>query len=1289
MNDELLLLTDENSILISVEFIDKSEETKIGDSSKRTYEIDLIVSKDITCAQLLEAIGAGLAKRIIDIEGVSGIQAAADLHILYQDVRDPNFSEVTDLSAYADNDEAFSTNNDSQAQANGETDVGEKDEKYSKTNNSTADETLKSKKYRNEKTNTKAETDEIVAPKSIRVWIQKILSVFGFLNLRPKSSQQDKNIDTCNTLAEPELVVHSEEAKIYARCLKIFETCIRAYNNEDPGYSTWDDIKKNNCRGVKDKPVIMVGSINYSALPEGVLEYNSSTHYLKLYKGFYNGKTLREVGMISTSYIRFSANGSGESAPLFDKTKIKKVFRKTAPEYTIYDAPLWVLDDEKVHIIPPSDPPTKSQTSIIASLLSPIIMGVVMLFSRTLTTGFDKSMLLMSASMIIASPIIAITNWLIQKYQYDKKVQEWKYNYENYINKLTAKIRNRQRRDTDKLCNMYPSKEVLVNSISKLSGNIYSRRKDHPDYMCARIGLSGPESELTPSVFKIEGEKKEVVFTSARYHYLKKQNAKNNDIAIDIDGLNQNNPYLIDLPNDIANQYAYLYGAPVLLNFKTCGTLGLISDYDSAQNFLTNVLLDLCYYHSPDELQIIVLNRHSDDWISKQSRVEFFKYLPHFRELLGDISSFAFDKAGANLIFNKLLEILSNRKKANSASDTDYPHILLIVFEEYDLKRHLISEYLPSNEEDAEKNSLGISYIFCKNDYEELPKFCGKVIRKTINEKNDKKAEWFLFPHTYFISYDDDSSGNSDDWQKKPPSAQRYCFLPDTEISEKGNKLQAFRFLSALTYERIVHGVGVPTKLELFSLMNTMDNSSGEGDIAERIHSMIQKAWGIDSNQSSSILAERNDTTKSLRVPIGLKEDNNITYLDLHESADGPHMLVAGTTGSGKTETILTYLIMLCYQYTPEEVNLLLMDMKGAGFIKSLGDLPHIVGTVSDISGDETGTGMAYMLKRFLDSMNSEVKERKKLLSAVGAKSVDDYTKIRTKLKKRLKDNPKSKELEVQLEAMPPLPHLFLVVDEFTELMRFNNENESVDFRGAITSLARIGRSLGFHIILISQNIESAITPDIEVNTRARLCLKVATREASRSMIGTDVAASPLMPGNGRAYLLIGTGSRFDYFQTAYSGAYVQHDNADPYVVTNACLSGRYYPFYNDSIRADLEKLIQNETQDSPSESTEDEKHKNLNIDALKINNSSETATTINNRKTAENNGDEEKTDKYTQLDFIAKNIKECNDEAIKNGQLKERRVVFKQPLPKSCYYEYNWDDRTGSCKVIEGSSSR
>lgn len=148
------------------------------------------------------------------------------------------------------------------------------------------------------------------------------------------------------------------------------------------------------------------------------------------------------------------------------------------------------------------------------------------------------------------------------------------------------------------------------------------------------------------------------------------------------------------------------------------------------------------------------------------------------------------------------------------------------------------------------------------------------------------------------------------------------------------------------------------------------------------------------------------------------------------------------------------------------------------------------------------------------------------------------------------------------MEELSTLSHLVLVVDEFTELKRFSSESSDIDFITEITTIARVGRTLGFHIILVSQNIEGAITDDIRVNSKARICLKVATKQASKEMIDSPAAAAPTMPLNGRAYLLVGTGSRFEYFQSAYTGANRNMDIKLPVSVTEVPDSGEFNPSF-------------------------------------------------------------------------------------------------------------------------------
>jgi len=447
------------------------------------------------------------------------------------------------------------------------------------------------------------------------------------------------------------------------------------------------------------------------------------------------------------------------------------------------------------------------------------------------------------------------------------------------------------------------------------------------------------------------------------------------------------------------------------------------------------------------------------------------------------------------------------------------------------LKEHAFASYLPSAPKEgvAYQNKLGLTFVFAKRYKEHLPEYCSDIITLT----NQPNGECSITPYNN--------------------KEQKKIFRCDTisKAKDDGAEKRSFRMLSGIYYTRISQNRQVPSSVSLFQQFGI--TCDGEVSIGKRISDSLTSNWGYDEENRRIF-----DVTKTLAVPIGMT-DNDMAVLDLHERADGPHMLVAGTTGSGKSETIISYLIGLCMRFRPDEVNMMLVDMKGGGFTKRLGTLPHVVGKVTDIDGDENNTGAEYMLKRFLVAIKSEVKRRKLVINHFqNVDSIDGYIKKCRELKaaadaskedlKYIKDN--------------PLTHLILVVDEFTELKRFSNENSEIDYMGELTTIARIGRSLGIHIILISQNIEGAITDDIRVNSKSRLCLKVATRQASKEMIGNELAAAPSMPGNGRAYLLVGTGSKFEYFQSAYSGVLASENNSSDLTVTNVEKEGEYTQFY-------------------------------------------------------------------------------------------------------------------------------
>ena len=241
-----------------------------------------------------------------------------------------------------------------------------------------------------------------------------------------------------------------------------------------------------------------------------------------------------------------------------------------------------------------------------------------------------------------------------------------------------------------------------------------------------------------------------------------------------------------------------------------------------------------------------------------------------------------------------------------------------------------------------------------------------------------------------------------------------------------------------------------------------------------------------------------------MAVPMGVDAKNDIVYLDLHEKAHGPHGLVAGTTGSGKSEFLQTYILSLATLFHPYEVSFVIIDFKGGGMVNQFKDLPHLAGSITDIDGRE--------IDRSLMSIHAELNKRKELFAQAGVNQIDAYIK-----------KYRAKEVRV------PLPHLILIVDEFAEL-----KADQPEFMKELISTARIGRSLGIHLILATQKPSGVVDAQIWSNSRFRVCLKVATPEDSKEMLKTPLAAEIREPG--RAYLQVGNDEIFELFQSAYSG---------------------------------------------------------------------------------------------------------------------------------------------------------
>lgn len=256
---------------------------------------------------------------------------------------------------------------------------------------------------------------------------------------------------------------------------------------------------------------------------------------------------------------------------------------------------------------------------------------------------------------------------------------------------------------------------------------------------------------------------------------------------------------------------------------------------------------------------------------------------------------------------------------------------------------------------------------------------------------------------------------------------------------------------------------------------------------------------------------EQHNSYQTLKVPIGIQRNGQLLCLDLHEKSHGPHGIIAGMTGSGKSECMLTLLLALAIQYHPDDVSFVVIDYKGGGLTKLLEHLPHTAGVMTNLD--------QHLLQRTFIALDCEIKRRQELFQEaadafqIANISICDYQRLYYDGKVNI-----------------PLSHLIIVCDEFAEL-----KVQQPFYMDQMISIARIGRSLGIHLILATQKPSGIVNDQIWSNTNFHLCLKVAQKADSMDMLKQPDAAK--LSQIGRFFLQIGNETTLQEGLSAWSQA--------------------------------------------------------------------------------------------------------------------------------------------------------
>lgn len=506
---------------------------------------------------------------------------------------------------------------------------------------------------------------------------------------------------------------------------------------------------------------------------------------------------------------------------------------------------------------------------------------------------------------------------------------------------------------------------------------------------------------------------------------------------------------LNDHIEELKEKFDILRQVSVAVSLYDHRLLGVVSGDEEKRDQLMRILaLQIAALHPYTDVRMCYVFPGRD-----LEKMEYTRWLPHTYTPDGKLRMIVCDSKAMGDVMYYLSDVIKERLEAGENrknKEEVLPHYVVFISDISMIEGEPVSKYLL----DPPKNA-GVSVIFSADAIDKLPSHCNTIVQW---EKDYSGCYNTLskFEEREGVAFDRVSLAEMDVFSRQ---------LSNFKVRENASN------------------AAIPDMLTFLDMYKT----SRVEDL-DMYHKWLE-----------------NRTYESMRSLIGQKAGEQPVYLDIHEKYHGPHGLVAGTTGSGKSETLQTYILSLVLNYHPHEVAFILIDYKGGGMAQSFIGLPHLAGVITNLGGNQT--------TRALLSINAEIKRRQRIFNEYKIKHIDAYI-----------------ELYRNGEAEEPMPHLLIIADEFAELKK-----EQPEFVRALVSAARVGRSLGINLILATQKPSGVVDDEIWSNTRFRICLRVADKQDSNEMLKRTDAA--YITGTGRGFLQVGNDEIFDEFQSGWSGA--------------------------------------------------------------------------------------------------------------------------------------------------------
>lgn len=490
-------------------------------------------------------------------------------------------------------------------------------------------------------------------------------------------------------------------------------------------------------------------------------------------------------------------------------------------------------------------------------------------------------------------------------------------------------------------------------------------------------------------------------------------------------------PTSADLTPDIAlmlgewaAEASELEAAPVTLNFAS-GACAMVGEAGVVESAVRGVLVRMACMFSPLTLHLLVCGSKESEALAREA-----VWLPHVRAAREWSPAIAVDEERERILLRSLESLI----QARINSEDQEPQVRVVAFAHAAGVRDIAAWMWVARHGE----SVGVTVLWWAEPQVPLPASCAQV----------------LHLGTHGARLEDMRHGTVIDGIESDPEP-----AAGEEVS---------RALAPLIDARSLRRRGgeIPASVSLSQVADFP-----EGPLMDEVRSR----WAKNDARAQ----------RSLSAPVGVAADGVVSLSLVH---DGPHALVAGTTGSGKSELLRSWVLSLAAEYSPDALTFLFIDYKGGAAFQSCADLPHCVGVVTDLSG--------MRVRRALTSLRAELRRREMILAASG---VPDLAGL------------------LQVRGATPLPALVIVIDEFAALVR-----EEPAFMDELIDIAARGRSLGIHLILATQKPAGVVSGRIRANTSLRIALRLADDSDSHDVLGSADAASISPLTVGRAFVRLG-----------------------------------------------------------------------------------------------------------------------------------------------------------------------